>query len=131
MVTRAFFSHDAPGGTNLAMRARRAGYLRGAKRWRVGETLLWRRGGPPLTAAAMVATWLGSPGHRHVLLSPHYADVGVGIAPGAPYGDPAAGTRGHGRRRVRTPLRDLDDRGALRSRPARRSSSASAARASG
>ena len=130
MVARAFFSHDAPGGSNLAMRARRAGYLRGAKRWRVGETLLWRRGGPPLTAAAMVAMWLGSPGHRHVLLSPHYADVGVGIAPGAPYGDPAVGP-------AATVVADFGRRyatwttAAPRSRPARRSSSASAVRASG
>ncbi len=130
MVARGFFAHDTPDGTSLAMRARRAGYLRGAKRWRVGETLLWRRGGPPLTAAAMVAAWLGSPGHRHVLLSPHYADVGVGIAPGAPYGDPATGP-------AATVVAELGRRyatrmtAAPRSRPPRRSSSASAVRASG
>ncbi len=33
--------------------------------------------------------WLASPGHRRVLLERRYADVGVGIAAGAPSGNPA------------------------------------------
>lgn len=88
MVERGYFAHGSPGGDNAADRARRAGYLRGAERWRIGEVLIWTRG-TPLTAAAAVQAWLGSPAHRRVLLQSRYEDVGAGIVPGAPLGDPA------------------------------------------
>ena len=88
MVERGYFAHDSPGGANAADRARRAGYLRGAEHWRIGEILIWTRG-VPLTGAAAVRAWLGSPAHRRLLLHPRYDDVGVGIAAGAPLGDPA------------------------------------------
>jgi uncharacterized protein YkwD len=87
MVERRYFAHDSPGGSNAADRARRAGYLRGAEHWRIGEVLIWTRGAP-LTAEAAVRAWLGSPAHRRVLLQPRYEDVGAGIVPGAPLGDP-------------------------------------------
>ena len=45
MVERRYFAHDSPGGANAADRARRAGYLRGAEHWRIGEVLIWTRGG--------------------------------------------------------------------------------------
>jgi len=89
MVARQFFSHVSPEGESAATRARRAGYLRNAERWRIGEVLIWRRGGTPLTAAAAVTAWLGSPSHRQILLSPRYRDVGAGVVAGAPFGDPA------------------------------------------
>jgi uncharacterized protein YkwD len=88
MVERRYFAHDSPDGANVADRARRSGYLRGAEHWRMGEVLIWTRGAP-LTAASAVRAWLGSPAHRRVLLQPRYEDVGVGIAAGAPLGDPA------------------------------------------
>jgi uncharacterized protein YkwD len=89
MVARRYFAHDSPGGANAATRARRAGYLRGAERWRIGEVLIWSRG-RTLTAKAAVDAWLASPSHRRVLLQRRYEDVGAGIAVGAPFGDPAA-----------------------------------------
>ena len=89
MVERRYFAHDSPGGSSAADRARRAGYMRGAERWRIGEILIWTRG-TPLTAKAAVDAWLASPSHRRILLSRPYDDVGVGIVPGAPSGDPEA-----------------------------------------
>jgi uncharacterized protein YkwD len=89
MVARRYFAHDAPDGDNPADRARRAGYMRGADAWRVGEVLAWSRGGETLTAAATVQLWVGSPKHRRILLSPRYRDAGAGPVPGAPLGDPA------------------------------------------
>lgn len=88
MVARGYFAHTDPDGDGPAQRARRAGYLDGARSWRLGEVLLWSRGAP-LTAAAAVGMWLDSGKHRRVLLSPRYRDIGPGIAPGAPAGDPA------------------------------------------
>jgi uncharacterized protein YkwD len=87
MVERRYFAHESPEGEGPADRARRAGYMRHADSWRIGEVLLWSRG-EPLTAARAVELWLDSPGHRHVLLSPHYRHVGAGPVPGAPVGDP-------------------------------------------
>jgi uncharacterized protein YkwD len=87
MVDRRYFAHDSPEGEGPADRARRAGYMRHAGSWRIGEVLLWSRG-EPLTAARAVEMWLESPSHRRVLLSPHYRDVGAGPLSGAPVGDP-------------------------------------------
>jgi uncharacterized protein YkwD len=88
MVERRYFAHESPDGAGPADRAGDAGYMRHADSWRVGEVLLWSRGAP-LTAARAVEMWLESPSHRRILLSPRYRDVGAGLAPGAPVGDPA------------------------------------------
>ena len=87
MVERRYFAHESPEGDGPAERARRAGYMRHAGSWRVGEILLWSRG-EPLTAARAVDMWLDSPSHRRILLSPRYRDVGAGPVDGAPVGDP-------------------------------------------
>jgi uncharacterized protein YkwD len=87
MVERRYFAHESPAGDGPADRARRAGYMRHADTWRIGEVLLWQRG-EPLTAAHAVELWLGSPKHRRIVLSRHYRDVGAGFADGAPLGDP-------------------------------------------
>jgi uncharacterized protein YkwD len=88
MVARRYFSHDSPEGEGPADRARRAGYMRHADIWRIGEVLAWSRG-ETLTAAAAVDLWLDSPPHRRILLSRRYRDVGAGPVAGAPLGDPA------------------------------------------
>jgi uncharacterized protein YkwD len=87
MVTRHYFGHDSPEGDGPVQRARRAGYLRHAVRWRIGEILIWSRGAT-LTAAGAVRAWLASPGHRRVMLSPAFGEVGAAAAAGAPRGDP-------------------------------------------
>jgi uncharacterized protein YkwD len=88
MVDRGYFAHDSPDGEGPADRARHTGYLRHTESWRVGEILLWSRGAP-LTAARAVEMWLESPGHRRLLLSPRFREVGAGPASGAPFGEPS------------------------------------------
>jgi uncharacterized protein YkwD len=88
MVARRYFAHESPEGEGPADRARRAGYLRHAVGWRIGEVLAWSRG-ETLTAAAVVELWLGSPPHRRVLLSRRYRHIGAEPVAGAPLGDPA------------------------------------------
>src|SRR5918997_4782785 len=41
MARRKYFSHDSLGGGSFVDRIRRAGYLRGARTWFVGENLAW------------------------------------------------------------------------------------------
>jgi uncharacterized protein YkwD len=88
MVARRYFAHESPEGTGPADRVWAAGYMQHAESWRVGEILLWSRG-TPLTAERAVEMWLDSPSHRRIVLSPRYRDVGAGLAPGAPLGDPS------------------------------------------
>lgn len=87
MRRRGYFEHRSPGGSTPKIRARRAGY-RGAL---VGETIALSIGSRA-SAAAVVRSWLRSPGHRDVLLDPRMRDAGVGIAVGVQAGRGAAGT---------------------------------------
>jgi len=81
MVRLGFFSHTAPGGRTLADRLRAARY--GARI--AGEALAWGQG-TRATPAAIVRAWMHSPPHRAVLLGRGYRRVGIGVAPGSPYG---------------------------------------------
>jgi uncharacterized protein YkwD len=92
MDRRNYFSHDSLGGGSFVDRIRRAGYLRGARRWSVGENLAWGTHGnsAPRTITQM---WMNSPGHRANILSPSFREIGIGVAYGAPVaggGKPAA-----------------------------------------
>jgi uncharacterized protein YkwD len=83
MVRRKYFSHDTLGGGSFVDRIRRAGYLRGANTWSVGENLAW---GSHDRAAprAITEMWMNSPGHRANILSPAFREIGIGLAIGAP-----------------------------------------------
>jgi uncharacterized protein YkwD len=83
MVDRHYFSHYSPAGADVADRARRTGYAKRACSWRLGEVLAWGVGGRS-TAAATVRAWMDSPGHRHILVSNRYSDLGVGTVAGTP-----------------------------------------------
>jgi uncharacterized protein YkwD len=83
MVRRRYFAHTAPGGSRVVQRIRRSGYLRSAKRWRLGENLGWGSGGEA-TPRAMVRAWMNSPPHRVAILTASYRDAGIGLASGLP-----------------------------------------------
>jgi uncharacterized protein YkwD len=90
MAQNDYFDHRSPGGSTPAERARSAGYLSGARSWRVGENLAWGTG-PLATPNSIVKAWLNSPPHRELMLSRGFADFGLGIAPGAPQAGVAGG----------------------------------------
>jgi uncharacterized protein YkwD len=83
MVERHYFSHYSPAGADVADRARRTGYAKRECSWRLGEVLAWGVGGRS-TAAATVRAWMASPGHRRILVSNRYSDLGVGTVAGTP-----------------------------------------------
>jgi uncharacterized protein YkwD len=85
MVRERFFSHVAPSGSTMVGRIVTAGYRRWAS---LGENIAWGSGS--LAApAAVVRSWMDSPGHRANLLDPRFREIGIGIVPGAPRTLPA------------------------------------------
>jgi uncharacterized protein YkwD len=83
MVRRKYFSHDTLGGGSFVDRIRRAGYLKGANTWSVGENLAW--GSHDRSAPrAITEMWMNSPGHRANILSASFREIGIGLAIGAP-----------------------------------------------
>jgi uncharacterized protein YkwD len=83
MARHNFFDHVSPNGDTLSDRLRHAGYGRPGDGWRAGEDLGWGTGGRA-TPNALVDAWLASPGHRRILLSGSYREIGVGVSGGAP-----------------------------------------------
>jgi uncharacterized protein YkwD len=85
MAGHDFFSHVSPRTGTMQARVQRAGYLRGARAWSLGEALAWgkARSGAP---RAILRGLLASPPHRAILLDPGFRDLGVGVARGAPSG---------------------------------------------
>lgn len=83
MVRRRYFSHTTPEGVTVAQRIRGAGYLRGARKWVVGENLAWGSGHRG-AAARIVRVWMHSPPHRKEILRPSFQDVGIGVVWGVP-----------------------------------------------
>ena len=88
MVAEGYFAHDSPEGGTIVTRAKRAGYLTGSeRRWMLAENIAVGQGSGG-TAAAIVRSWMRSPGHRANVLMEQSRDAGVGIAAGQPTGDP-------------------------------------------
>jgi hypothetical protein len=81
MARHHYFAHASLGGGSPLTRLHRAGWSGTA----YGEALAWgcgRRASPRAT----VRSWLNSPVHRAILLSPLYREAGMGIADRAPGG---------------------------------------------
>lgn len=83
LVAEHFFSHVDPAGGTLAGRISASGYSRGRDLFASGEDLAWGAG-LRASPAGTLAAWMGSQGHRSVMLDPGYRDVGIGISPGTP-----------------------------------------------
>jgi uncharacterized protein YkwD len=83
MVRRGYFGHTSPSGKTFVDRITAAGYTRGARRWLLGENLVWGRG-PGSTPQAMVDDWMGSPPHRANLLRARFREIGVAAVRGTP-----------------------------------------------
>jgi uncharacterized protein YkwD len=84
MVQDGFFEHTSPNGRTFIDRISNTGYTRGARRWLVGENLVWGSGSRS-TPQSMVEAWMGSPAHRANLLRERFREVGVAAARGTPF----------------------------------------------
>ena len=83
MVRGRFFDHTSPGGSTMLARIKTTSYLRDVASWSVGENLAWGSGSLA-TPRATVRAWMQSAEHRANVLDRHFADVGIGVAVGAP-----------------------------------------------
>ena len=83
MARRGYFSHDSRSGASFLDRIRRAGYLRRARQWSVGENIAWGTGNLS-TPRSIVRAWMNSPGHRANILNRRFREIGVGISYNAP-----------------------------------------------
>lgn len=89
MVAERFFDHVSPEGVALVPRLTAVGYLPGNGSWNAGENIAWGSGALATPRSIMTA-WMNSEGHRDNILSPSFADVGLGVAIGSPRGDMTA-----------------------------------------
>ena len=77
MLEKGFFAHESADGTAFSERIRKHYPSRGWRTWSVGEALL-ASPGSDVEAAAIVDSWLESPPHRAIILSPSWRDAGIG-----------------------------------------------------
>jgi uncharacterized protein YkwD len=83
MVARNYFDHTSPGGETLLDRIKASTYLPPRASYVVGENIAL--GTMQLaTPAAIVSSWMKSPGHRANILDPDFRDSGLGVVARAP-----------------------------------------------
>jgi uncharacterized protein YkwD len=85
MVRHRYFAHDSLSGRSPFDRMRATHYVPRNASWWLGENIGWGSGSLA-QPTALVRAWMHSPPHRANILSRHFRDVGIGIAPGAPVG---------------------------------------------
>jgi uncharacterized protein YkwD len=74
MAARHYLDHVSPEGETVADRVARTGYGFQV----VGENIAWGQ----RDARQVMTAWMHSRGHKANILSPHYTEVGVGVAAG-------------------------------------------------
>jgi uncharacterized protein YkwD len=83
MVARRFFDHVSPGGGTMMDRIKASGWLSAPGGWSAGENIAWGSGDLG-TPARIVDGWMHSAPHRANILNGSFAEIGIGIAAGAP-----------------------------------------------
>lgn len=82
MINKDYFAHNSANGESFSKRVIRFGYTRtNCTSWRAGENIAWGSGllGTP---QAIFKAWMKSAGHRKIMLSKSFRDVGLGRAKG-------------------------------------------------
>jgi uncharacterized protein YkwD len=75
MARTGFFAHESPNRGAFSDRVRRDYRSAGYRWWRAGENLLWAS--PDIDARKAVEMWLQSPGHRRILLTRDWREIGL------------------------------------------------------
>lgn len=83
MIGSLLFSHSGSDGDDVVDRVRRTGYLRGARRWRVGENIAYGYGSVSAPREIM-RMLMRSREHRRNILYKGFREVGVGVERGTP-----------------------------------------------
>lgn len=93
MVARNYFDHTSPSGSTMLCRLTAVGYIKPNTGWSIGENIAAGTGSLA-TPAAIVTSWMNSPGHRANILDASFKDTGLGVAAGVPkiVGTGAGGT---------------------------------------
>lgn len=93
MINQGYFEHTSPAGLTFIDRIQATGYMRGTRRWEIGENLVWGTG-PLSTPQSLVTSWMNSPPHRENLLRPTFLEIGIAAVAGTPVssGDPTGVT---------------------------------------
>ena len=71
------FAHQCSGEADTTSRIRAAGYMAGARSYRIGEVIALNR--DTASPREVVRQWKNSPGHRAQILSSSYKHMGVGV----------------------------------------------------
>jgi len=80
MAWNDYFEHLGPRGQTPLDRMRAAGYIYSSNLgYEVGENIAWGTGSLG-TPSAIVAAWMGDPGHRANILDAHFRDTAVGVS---------------------------------------------------
>ncbi len=74
-----FFAPRSPDGATLSSRVRQAGYLDGARSWRLGECLA-RNASERATPASVVRSWMRGGPARRAILTRRFRHIGIGLA---------------------------------------------------
>src|ERR671933_825572 len=83
MAARGYMEHEAPDGSTPGTRAAQEGYdTTPGGAWMVVETISAISDEPD----GALGWWLSDSLHRRVVLRPSWREIGVGFAPGGPYG---------------------------------------------
>ena len=83
MVARNYFDHTSPGGETVLDRIKASTYLPPRAGYTLGENIAL--GTMQLaTPAAIVESWMKSPGHRANILDAEFRDSGLGVVAPAP-----------------------------------------------
>jgi uncharacterized protein YkwD len=83
MVARNYFDHTSPGGETVLDRIKASTYLPPRAGYTLGENIAL--GTMQLaTPAAIVDSWMKSPGHRANILNAEFRDSGLGVVARAP-----------------------------------------------
>jgi uncharacterized protein YkwD len=83
MVARNYFDHTSPGGETVLDRIKASTYLPPRAGYLLGENIAL--GTMQLaTPAAIVDSWMASPGHRANILNADFRDSGIGVVARAP-----------------------------------------------
>ena len=80
MLRRDYFAHDTPEGGSFVDRIIAARYAGRNDGWTLGENLAWGTGDLS-TPAALMNSWMNSPGHRENVLKADYRGSGPGHPP--------------------------------------------------